>query len=116
MKKVSTLIFAVLIGLGFYSLAGIFNKGFTFSKLMSIAGLVVVALFVERRFSNNKGVYLALEILRDTLGGLGSLTVIQILPVEFSETLSVIIMLVATAVLALTMSDDTDVTYEDSEE
>lgn len=106
MKKITTIIFAILIGLGFYSFAGWFSDGITFSKVMSIVGLILVATFVEHRWSCNEGIYLFLEIGRDALGGLGSLAVIRLLPIELSQDLSVVIMLAATAILAITMSDD----------
>ena len=106
MKKFSTVIFAILIGLGFYSLAGIITSGITLSKVMSLAGLVVVAIFVERRWSLNTGVYLALEIGRDVLGGLGSLAILGFLPFTIPEGISVIAMFAVTAILAITMSDD----------
>ena len=114
MKKFTTVLFAILIGLGFYSIAGWFSDGITFPKVMSIVGLILVATFVEHRWSYNEGVYLVLEIGRDALGGLGSLAVVQLLPIELSEELSVVIMLAATAILAITMSDDCDV--EETEE
>lgn len=114
MKKITTVLFAILIGLGFYSIADWFNSGISFSKVMSIVGLIIVATFVEHRWSCNEGLYLVLEIGRDALGGLGSLAIIRLLPIEFSEELSVVIMLAATAILAITMSDDYGV--EETEE
>lgn len=106
MKKISTIFFAVLIGLGFYSLVDWFSNGLTIERVMSVVGVAVVATFVERRYSFNEGISLALEITRDVLGGFGSLVVIDLLPVELSESLSVVVMLIITAVLAITMSDD----------
>lgn len=105
MKKISVVIFAVLIGLGFYSFAGWFGDGITFSKVMSVVGLIIVATFVERRYSFNEGIWLVLEILRDALGGLGSLSIVHLLPVDLSESMSVVVMLASTAILAITVSD-----------
>ena len=96
MKKISVVIFAVLIGLGFYSFAGWFGDGITFSKVMSVVGLIIVATFVERRYSFNEGIWLVLEILRDALGGLGSLSIVHLLPVDLSESMSVVVMLAST--------------------
>ena len=115
MKKITTIVFAILIGLGFYSFSGWFSDGITFPKVMSIVGLILVATFVEHRWSCNEGVCLVLEIGRDALGGLGSLAVVQLLPIELSEELSVVIMLAATAVLAITMSENNDVEEEEEQ-
>ena len=105
-KDASIVLFAVMIGLGFYALANIISSGITLAKLMSLAGLVVVAVFVERRCSHNVGVRLALEIGRDVLGGLGSLALLGFMPFQIPEGISVITMFAVTAILGVTMSDD----------
>ena len=104
-EKVTVVFYAIMIGLGFYSLVNWFAGGITPSRVMSIVGLGVVALFVERRYSSNNGVWFLLEIGRDVLGGLGSLSVIHLLPISISEELAVVVMLATTAVLAITVPD-----------
>ena len=105
MRKLATVFYAVIIGLGFYSLVNWFSGGITLARVMSIIGIGVVATFVERRYSSNCGLWLLLEIGRDILGGLGSLSVIYLLPISISEDLSVVIMLATTAILAITVPD-----------
>ena len=104
-EKATVVLYAIMIGLGFYSLVNWFAGGITPSKVMSIVGLGVVAAFVERRYSCNSGVWFFLEIGRDILGGLGSLSIIFLLPVSVSEEFSVVIMLATTAILAITVPD-----------
>ena len=104
-EKLTVVLYAVMIGLGFYSLVNWFAGGITPSRVMSIVGLGVVATFVERRYSCNTGMWFFLEIGRDILGGLGSLSIIFLLPVSVSEEFSVVIMLATTAILAITVPD-----------
>lgn len=111
-EKITVVLYAVMIGLGFYSLVNWFAGGITLARVMSIVGLGVVATFVERRYSCNNGVWFLLEIGRDVLGGLGSLSVIYLLPISISEELSVVVMLATTAILAITTPD----AFVDSEE
>ena len=106
MKKLSVFTFAIMIGLGFYSLAAIIENGITLSEVMSLAGIIVVAVYCERHVSNNKGISLILEIFRDTLGGLGSLPILKLIPIEVSETIQIVTILASTAILAIAMSDD----------
>ena len=105
LEKITVVLYAIMIGLGFYSLVNWFSNGITPTRVMSIVGLAVVATFVELRYSYNRGVRFILEIGRDVLGGLGSLSVINLLPITISEELSVVIMLAATAILAITVPD-----------
>lgn len=117
LEKVTVVLYAIMIGLGFYSLVNWFSDGITLARVMSIVGLGVVATFVERRYSNNKGVWFFLEIGRDILGGLGSLSIIYLLPISVSEELSVVIMLAATAILAITTPECFDDSkYADEEQ
>ena len=111
-EKVTVVFYAIMIGLGFYSLVNWFAGGITPSRVMSIVGLGVVATFVERRYSCNTGMWFFLEIVRDVLGGLGSLSVINLLPISISEEMAVVIMLATTAILAITTPD----AFVDSEE
>ena len=104
-EKVTVVFYAVMIGLGFYSLVNWFSYGITPARVMSLVGLGVVAAFVERRYSLNQGVWFFLEIGRDILGGLGSLSILYLLPISVSEELMVVIMLATTAVLAITTPD-----------
>ena len=104
-EKITVVLYAVMIGLGFYSLVNWFSYGITPARVMSIVGLGVVATFVERRYSSNKGIWFFLEIGRDVLGGLGSLSVINLLPISISEEMAVVIMLATTAILAITVPD-----------
>lgn len=104
-EKVTVVFYAVMIGLGFYSLVNWFSYGITPARVMSMVGLGVVATFVERRYSCNAGIWFLLEIGRDILGGLGSLSVIQLLPISISEEFTVVVMLATTAVLAITVPD-----------
>ena len=104
-EKITVIFYSVLIGLGFYSLVNWFSDGITPTRVMSIVGLGVVATFVERRYSCNSGVWFLFEIGRDVLGGLGSLSIINLLPISINEELSVVIMLAATAILAITVPD-----------
>ena len=115
-EKVTVVLYAVMIGLGFYSLVNWFAGGITPSRVMSIVGLGVVATFVERRYSSNNGVWFLLEIGRDVLGGLGSLSVIHLLPISISEELSVVVMLATTALLAITVPDVFDNEDENEEQ
>ena len=105
LEKITVVLYAIMIGLGFSSLVNWFSNGITPTRVMSIVGLAVVATFVELRYSYNRGVRFILEIGRDVLGGLGSLSVINVLPITISEELSVVIMLAATAILAITVPD-----------
>lgn len=104
-EKLTVVFYAVMIGLGFYSLVNWFSYGITPARVMSMVGLGVVATFVERRYSCNAGIWFFLEIGRDILGGLGSLSVIQLLPISISEEFTVVVMLATTAVLAITIPD-----------
>ena len=115
-EKATVVLYAIMIGLGFYSLVNWFSYGITPARVMSIVGLGVVAAFVERRYSSNKGIWFFLEIGRDVLGGLGSLSVINLLPISISEELSVVVMLATTALLAITVPDVFDSESEAEEQ
>ena len=104
-EKATVVFYAVMIGLGFYSLVNWFSYGITPARVMSLVGLGVVAAFVERRYSLNQGVWFFLEIGRDILGGLGSLSILYLLPISVSEEFTVVVMLATTAVLAITVPD-----------
>lgn len=105
LEKVTIVFYAIMIGLGFYSLVNWFSYGITPARVMSIVGLAVVATFVERRYSCNTGIWFFLEIGRDILGGLGSLSILYLLPISVSEEFSVVIMLATTAILGITTPD-----------
>ena len=105
MKQITTVGYAIMIGLGFYSLVNWFSYGITPARLMSIVGLGVVATFVERRYSSSTGIGFIIEIGRDILGGLGSLSILYLLPIYVSEEFTVVIMLATTAILAITTPD-----------
>ena len=92
-EKATVVLYAIMIGLGFYSLVNWFSYGITPARVMSIVGLAVVATFVELRYSYNRGVRFILEVGRDILGGLGSLSILFLLPISISEELSVVVML-----------------------
>ena len=116
MKKFLTIVFAVLTGLGFYACVSWFSYGITPSRVMSIIGVVIVAAFVEARYSINEGIRMFLEVGRDVLGGLGSMVIINLLPITLTEELSVVIMLICTAVIAITVSDDYSDDGDDSDD
>lgn len=113
--KLIVVFYAVLIGLGFYSLVNWLSFGLSLGRIMGVVGLVVVAIFVERRYSYNAGIRLFLEIARDVLGGLGSISFIYLLPMSVSEEMSVVIMLAATAILGVTMDDSFFIVEEEEE-
>ena len=114
-EKVTVVFYAIMIGLGFYSLVNWFAGVITPARVMSIVGLAVVATFVELRYSYNRGVRFILEVGRDSLGGLGSLSILFLLPISISEELSVVVMLATTAILAITVPDVFDSEAEEEQ-
>ena len=107
MKKIKHFIFAILISAGICYLPK-FIAEMKVSNIMILVGSFAGATFIENRYSQNVGIFLVIEIIRDVIGGLGSLSILVILPIKLPETLPVFMVSAVTAILAITMSDDTD--------
>lgn len=105
MKKIKDIVFALLISFGVCYLPKFISE-MNISDVMMLVGSFAGATFIENRWSNNKGIFRVIEIIRDVLGGLGSLVILNQLPIKLPEIFPIFVTFAATIILAITMSDD----------
>ena len=105
MKKIKIVVIVILIGLGVCYIPD-FMSDLTIDKIMILAGLLLTSSFVENWYSNNEGIFLTLEIGLNVVGGLGCLNILNLLPITIPEYVKLILMFAATAILAITISDE----------
>ena len=107
-KKIKSVAVSILIGLGFFSLSLWIVEDYKgpISKVMIIVGLCVTAGFLIIRWSRTKNIFIIIiEILCAVFGGIGSLIVTSLIPIDFPEKITVITMYIVTALLSVYISD-----------
>lgn len=105
MKKIKDIVFALLISFGVCYLPKFISE-MNISDVMMLVGSFAGATFIENRWSNSEGIFRVIEIIRDVLGGLGGLFILNQLPIKLPDVLPNFVTFAVTIILAITMSDD----------
>lgn len=112
MQKIKDIVFAILISFGVCYLPKFISE-MNISDVMMLVGSFAGATFIENRWSNNKGIFRVIEITRDVLGGLGSLVILNQLPIKLPEIFPIFVTFATTIILAITISDDSPSSTEE---